>query len=178
MTLVFSAVIAVIAIGSARDRYPEAETSAIVLGVILVGSAAVALVTYVKRGNELRFVWAIGIGMAVFVIWLVSVVMPFVTARTSTKDIVGRVPSNLRANVVELSLNRPSLLFYLGCQPKHLVDVSEARSLLSKPEPMLVICRETDEARVIVPGSSELARSGGLGRLADKVASMRGMRTK
>jgi len=169
--IVISLLIAIALVKVAHRSYPEARTAALELGLILVVSLTAALV-YIRREaqNTGRSMWIIGTGMAFFTLILMVGLIPKITSRLSACDIIRNTPIASSTRVAELNLRRPSLLFYMNRLPKHISDPSDARRMLAEEVSTCIICKDAEAAGIRIPGSVELARSGGLSIVANASA--------
>ncbi|MCL4498815.1 MAG: hypothetical protein M1335_01025 [Chloroflexi bacterium] len=136
--------------------------------------------------------WIGGIGMCVAALWLVIVMTPFVAPRQSTRELMNSIPPVPEAMVATFGLNKtgwltsvpgllskPSLLFYAKRSLVDAGDVSRARALLSKSEPVFVICRQDIKKLIMVPATVEWATSGDLAIVANSsAAALKGTRIK
>ena len=171
--LVFSALLAAVAIISTTQKFVEAAPAVIVLTAILTLTIAAALWQTLRhgRGDASVAVWTMGAGMAVFTLWLMVGVMPLVTPRASTRELVRDLPDLSRVKVFEYSLEKPSILFYTGVRPERTYDPAAVRRRMMEDSPVVVFCKEAEAQRIVVPGSVEWARSGGLVTYANAAAA-------
>lgn len=176
--LVFSLLVAAGLVMSAHRKYPEAEQPALVMGTILV-VALVAGLIFARRENRSPAVWAIGGGMTLFALWLITGVIPHAGSRISTRDLVTKMPRIPGAQVYELNAKRPSMLFYSDRLPVHMEDAAAAREALARKTPVILICRESKADQVAVKGSVQCAESGDLTAIMNAAAaSLKGSQTR
>jgi 4-amino-4-deoxy-L-arabinose transferase-like glycosyltransferase len=172
--LLLSALLAVVLVLAARKQYVEAQVPALVAGAVLLVAGGVAM--WLSRRQTVvptRASWVLGAGMVILTLWLMTGVMPYVTAGESTRDLVEQLPPQAAA-LAEHKVHAPSLLFYMQLRPQirylGALDLAGARRALLEDTPLFIVCRARDEDEVMVAGAREWARSGELVALGNAAA--------
>lgn len=163
--LLYALLIAVALVKLTQAKYPGSEVGAVCMGAAIVVAAVVALFSRASRAA-----WSIGTGMALFALLLVYAVVPSIASAVSTQDLLRTIPDAHNARVLNLGLWKPSLLFYMGRNPRRVGD-DEARRMLSEKVSTWVVCKSKNAPLIRVPGSVETARMGGLSIVANESAA-------
>jgi len=155
----------------ARLRYPTAELAGAGLSGILLITMAAALYWAHNRSDISKAPWVIGGGMTVFTIWLISCVMPLVSPLVSTKSIISIIPRVSSGNLVEYTVDRPSIMFYSGMRLDRAPDAESVRMRLLSKSPVVALVRPREVKNVTVPGAVELVRTMNMVVLANAPAA-------
>ena len=166
-----SGLIALGAVFLARQRLSNAELPAAILGAILLATMICAAARSRKADDFSRPAWVIGVGMTVFTTWLMLGVMVVAKPLVSARGIVSRIPRVPDGNLVEYSLQRPSVMFYSGMRLYHAKDAESAKRLLMGKAPGVVLVKPVDEKSVTVPGSVTMAKAEDFVVLANPAAA-------
>ncbi|MHB9037996.1 MAG: ArnT family glycosyltransferase [Armatimonadota bacterium] len=171
LNLAIGMLLAIAGVASVRLRFPEAMIAVVIMGGILVSATALALGFGLRRGRSFDTIpWILGTGMAVFALWLMVGVMPFVASRTSARDLVRGLPELYHSRVILYSAEKPSILFYSGILPEIEYSQFKVKRLLLSGDAVVVICKTKDQGNIAVPGASEIRQVGELIALANPSA--------
>jgi len=148
--------------GGGHSRYPEAvPIAASLFGILAITMAcAFIMVARPKSGEPVKAAWTVGVGMILFTGCLMTAGTPLIAQRASSRALAVGIPSGIGADLMDFSLSRPSIEFYLQRPVQHGQDAAAIRQRLMGDRPVLVFCKPGDLDQIKVPGAFEYARSG------------------
>ena len=161
-----SALLGIVIVISAQNKYPEAHIASYSLATVLILSALISLMFLTKK-TEKSIDYSLvstASGMIIFTLILVFLVMPQASISISTKSIASHIPDQYKNKVKIVFIKnkkKPSLLYYLNNLPTEINDTKTMKQVISR-EKTYIISNEYGYKRLKTNKMHEIYQSGGL----------------